>query len=314
MSHWIISLFIIICVSQDPAIGNWPSSFFSWMVVSILEPGKPESYNQGQMIVYDSSKMFACRYNEQNLMNITKNKPVDYCTENMHYRIEDGSGFFPADKVNCTMNSKYTFEKVSWPTDFLQNLKFLGVDKVGQNDCNHFFSPSVNINGNDYQFDAWTSTNGGSVCKFSMRDLNTNVMTTFAFDGFQSGYPNEALQCTSALIKCAQDNWVCNVKAGVKDSLIIGALGWVCSAGNVDCSPINKGGAHYLPNTARSHGNWAFNVYYQRLKLVQGVIACDFNGICEVVKPNNTKVSNLRQKTENLNFFLRNQFTKDLAC
>jgi len=150
--------------------------------------------------------------------------------------------------------------------------------------------------------DAWTAVGDGSICQISLRNLGSNQITNYAFDGFQRGYPSQALQCTSALIKCAQDDWVCNVKPGVLDGPIIAAIKWVCSfsGGNVDCGPINQGGAHYLPNTARAHGNWALNEYYQRLKLIGGITACDFNGI-GVVVPKTPSLSRLLkfQKSKN---------------
>jgi len=43
-------------------------------------------------------------------------------------------------------------------------------------------------------------------------------------------------------------------------------LNYICGPANIDCSPINQGGDHYLPNDLISHANWAFNEYYQKIK------------------------------------------------
>jgi len=59
----------------------------------------------------------------------------------------------------------------------------------------------------------------------------------------------------------------------------------VCSAGLVDCTPINPGGAHFEPDTIYAHCDWAFDQYYQANKDIQGVAACDFSGSAELVPP-----------------------------
>jgi hypothetical protein len=46
------------------------------------------------------------------------------------------------------------------------------------------------------------------MCKIALRDIETEYITAIAFDGFQTFIPKEALQCTTALIKCARDVYI----------------------------------------------------------------------------------------------------------
>jgi len=78
-------------------------------------------------------------------------------------------------------------------------------------------------------------------------------------------------------------NCRCRAKSGASSAGIQGALGWVCTGGNINCAPINDpNGAAYNPNTLNDHASWAFNSYYQIWKGQQGNGACDFSGNAEV--------------------------------
>eukprot|EP01043_Picozoa_sp_COSAG02_P033635 COSAG02_NODE_2305_length_9181_cov_3.277001_4_plen_129_part_00 len=55
----------------------------------------------------------------------------------------------------------------------------------------------------------------------------------------------------------------CTCLSSASDADLITALGWVCGpGGKVDCSPINTGGSHFLPNDAVDHANYAFTEFY----------------------------------------------------
>eukprot|EP01012_Entosiphon_sulcatum_P041533 TRINITY_DN55384_c0_g1_i1.p1 TRINITY_DN55384_c0_g1~~TRINITY_DN55384_c0_g1_i1.p1 ORF type:complete len:498 (-),score=87.74 TRINITY_DN55384_c0_g1_i1:44-1516(-) len=69
---------------------------------------------------------------------------------------------------------------------------------------------------------------------------------------------------------------VCKLKANVPDKNIVDAISWACN-GNLNCSDINPGGAHYLPNTPQAHGEWLVGTYYQLHS--DNVASCDFGGI-----------------------------------
>ena len=58
----------------------------------------------------------------------------------------------------------------------------------------------------------------------------------------------------------------CTCLNGASDADLISALGWVCdpgsTGGRVNCSAINAGGAHFYPNDAVHHADYAFTEYY----------------------------------------------------
>jgi len=283
------------------------------MVVTTKSGDGNLTYNYGQMIVYDKKKEFSCRFNEQNLLNPDEFRPVDYCNSKNHFKIRDASGSVPPDKLNCSMKDSYQFLTFAWPSEFMSNAVFQGVDKVNQKDCNHFLVQSMTVNGASQQVDAWTGAKDGLICQMTFNNQDTNEIMTYSFDGFQQGYPGTALACTSALIKCARDDWVCRVRNGTKDKDIINALKWVCtpSGGKVDCAPINPGGKYFNPNTPIAHGNWALNEYYQTNKILGGETACYFGGIGNVVPPKNQKFSQPKVM-EDINVF--DHLMRGLVC
>ncbi|XP_030472091.1 glucan endo-1,3-beta-glucosidase 7-like [Syzygium oleosum] len=54
----------------------------------------------------------------------------------------------------------------------------------------------------------------------------------------------------------------CVPKSGVSDAQLQAGLDYACSQ-NIDCSPIQPGGACFDPNTVASHAAFAMNLYYQ---------------------------------------------------
>jgi hypothetical protein len=73
------------------------------------------------------------------------------------------------------------------------------------------------------------------------------------------------------------------VKRNATNATVLNALKWVCSAGKINCAPINRGGARFYPDTLQAHADWAFNEYYQKNKFPAGAASCDFGGSAELV-------------------------------
>jgi len=69
------------------------------------------------------------------------------------------------------------------------------------------------------------------------------------------------------------------------DTSLQSSLDWVCgqlaNQGQVNCGPINVGGACYDPNTLAHHCDWAFNAYFLRMNAAAG--SCDFSGTAQQV-------------------------------
>jgi exo-beta-1,3-glucanase (GH17 family) len=57
----------------------------------------------------------------------------------------------------------------------------------------------------------------------------------------------------------------CVAKPGSVEVDVINALEFACGEGGADCSPIQVGGACYIPNSVLSHASVAFNSYYQKM-------------------------------------------------
>ncbi|KAG0563267.1 hypothetical protein KC19_8G017400 [Ceratodon purpureus] len=72
----------------------------------------------------------------------------------------------------------------------------------------------------------------------------------------------------------------CVAKSNLSDGALQGALDWVCGPlpdqGQVNCGPLQSGGACYDPNNVPSHTSWAFNAYFQSHNASDS--ACDFQG------------------------------------
>jgi len=190
---------------------------------------------------------------------------------------------------NCSLILPITgsLDRIVYPADFITSAKFLGKTHVGQLDCNHFYAPSVKLSdGSLVQMDVWVDVDQSLPCQISTLDLSSKAITTWAFDGFSSVIPPQATQqCSIPLIMCAEEDWVCNVMSGADPSALQGALGWACSDGKIDCTPINPGGSNFYPDTLNDHCNWAFTAYYLQHRYNQGIDACSFGGLANIAPP-----------------------------
>jgi len=283
----------MLALSQDPTPPTgFPSKFYSWVVVSVTRPGidKP-MLSQGQLIAFDSATQYSCRYQEQNLINATVTRSSDYCdgAKGMHYVVIDATGVYgPNPPCNATIKLPGKLMPPQYPQDFLQNAKFLGVVKVNQKSCNHFYAPSVYGTGKtEFQMDLFSDSDG-QPCQISIQNKDNTDITTWAFDGFSPNIP-PGIPCDVPQLLCAERSWTCQAAPGATPSQLQSALSWVC--GVQDCGPINPGGSHYYPNTLTDHCGWAFNNYYLNNRLQQGGGACNFSGNAVLAPPNTTLVA-----------------------
>jgi len=288
----LVALILIANTAGQPVAPKvWPGTWYTWVVTSVVKVGVDKPlYNVGQLISYDTLNQVACRYSQQNLLTPVPNRPLDVCdyTAGVHYMMDDTT-----TNSTCLGTSQIqgNLAQIVYPPEYLAVAKFLGVDKVAQKDCNHFVGMGIVIDGENVQMDVWTATDTSYPCQISVTDLVTRVITTWAFDGFSGVIPPVALgQCSAAKIMCAEEKWVCNSKPGADPAKLQSAIEWVCDPTHLDCSPINPGGPHYIPNTLVDHCNWAFNAYYRLHRASQGVSACDFGGIAAVIPPANATV------------------------
>jgi len=286
----IVASLFTIALSQDPTPPTgFPNKFYSWVVTSMTRPGidKP-LLSQGQLIAFDSGKQYSCRYQEQNLVNATVTRPSDYCdgAKGYHYTVVDATGVYGPNPP-CSNSTKLPAKLAppEYPKDFIANAKYLGVVKVNQKSCYHFYAPSVYGQGTvEFQMDLFSDADG-QPCQISIQNKEDNSITTWAFDGFSGNIP-PGIPCDVPLLLCADRSWTCQANPSATKSALQGALGWVC--GKQDCTPINPGGSHYEPNTLEAHCGWAFNHYYVNNRLQQGAGACDFSGNAILGPPSNS--------------------------
>jgi len=239
------------------------------MVTSVVKEGEPTPvFLRGQLVAYDLTNQYACRFNQQNLRNSSAVRAADFCDgkQGLQFHLNDTANPRTKDPP-CAGNASYTLQPITWPKAFLQTNKFLGVVKVNQKSCNHFYARPVRVGQTDYQIDAFMDAdNAGIPCQINVLDIAQSTTTTWAFDGFDTVIPQpQAAMCFAAKIQCPQRNWVCNVKKGADEDSVDNALTWVC--GNQDCKPIRPGGKFFKPDTLIDHANWAFNAYFQNLKV-----------------------------------------------
>jgi len=312
------SIILLLCLSTtcsvvvDPTPPQmWPGTWYTWVVTSIVKPGVSKPlYDFGQLIAYDTVKQYTCRTNQQDLLNPSPKRPVDMCdyAGGFHFMLDDTS-----NTTNCTgmVSVQGPLGQIVYPPQFLAAAKFLGVDKVAQKDCNHFLAMGITIGSQTIQMDVWTATDNNYPCEISLTDLTTKIVTTWAFDGFNPVIPPEAInQCSAPKILCQESDWVCKAKAGVTNDQLQAAIQWVCDPAHLDCSPIQPGGPHYLPNTLIDHCNWAFNAYFLKNRSTQGLGACDFGGIAHFVPPNSTLATTPIRPT----VLFTDVFSNDLVC
>jgi len=253
-------------------------------------------YNTGQMIAYDPSNSYSCRYDQQNLISPSLNRSVDMCD----YSAENHWGMYYWETgFNCTSNENISgpLSGLIWPPEFVNAAKFLGVTVINLWTCNHFIAMNIPLDGKTIQMDVWTTTDNGYPCEISTRDVVTGVITTWAFGSFDEFIPVEAEQCTAPKIICTQENWICQPKPGETDDALGEQLQWACQPSNLDCTPINPGGQYFEPNNVQSHCAWAFNTYYQANRVTQGISACYFNGTSQMVPSAENSVVKFAPKT-----------------
>jgi len=283
-------LFFCSVFAADPTVPTgFPPKFYSWMVVSVTRPGVPQPlYSKGQMIAFDLSNKYACRFKQQNLLNLTAVRPSDYCDANTkyHYEVADtsgGQGLNPPCEKSVPLTAG-SFVPIQYPQQFIQTAIFMGKVPVNQKMCNHFYAPSVTVAGSLFQIDVFSDDNGYP-CQIGLTSVKTTDVVTYAFDGFAEVIPG-GIPCDVAKLLCPERTWTCQVNPSATPQALQAALSWVC--GVEDCSPINPGGSHYFPNTLKDHCNWAFDTYYINQRLSQGSYACDFAGAAVLAPPNLT--------------------------
>jgi len=163
------------------------------------------------------------------------------------------------------------------------------------------------------QFDVWTAVDTQYPCQISITQLDTQMITTWAFDGFAGFIPVDAVsKCSIPKILCSEANWLCISKPGTPDDKLNAALQWLCDPTHFDCTAINPGGSHYIPDTPQAHADWAFNAYFDMYRSTQGIGACDFGGIAYLVPPNATKVTPQKPSSALNNLFA--VFSNDIVC
>ncbi|KAL5704584.1 hypothetical protein ACHQM5_022989 [Ranunculus cassubicifolius] len=94
--------------------------------------------------------------------------------------------------------------------------------------------------------------------------------------------PATPMTPVSPSTKPKQVGW-CIPKSGVSDAQLQGNIDYVCSHG-FDCSPIQPGGACFLPNTIASHAAYAMNVLYQTSG--RNPWNCDFSSTATLTSTN----------------------------
>lgn len=101
--------------------------------------------------------------------------------------------------------------------------------------------------------------------------------------------------------------------ANISDATLQSSLDWVCgplaNQGQVNCGPINAGGACYDPNTLAHHCDWAFNTYFQRMNGTSD--SCNFGGTAHQVTTDPSKTSVLFWTHNNCKFWLHTLFSQE---
>ncbi|KAK1274899.1 Glucan endo-1,3-beta-glucosidase 7 [Acorus gramineus] len=78
----------------------------------------------------------------------------------------------------------------------------------------------------------------------------------------------------------------CVPRPGVSDAQLQANLDYACGQG-IDCTPIQPGGACYLPNTVASHAAYAMNLFYQKSE--KKPLDCDFSKTAALIPGNPSK-------------------------
>ncbi|KAG9132150.1 hypothetical protein Leryth_022631 [Lithospermum erythrorhizon] len=81
-------------------------------------------------------------------------------------------------------------------------------------------------------------------------------------------------------VKVEAGTW-CVARSDASDAALQLALDYACASG-ADCTPIQKSGLCFLPNTLPAHASYAFNSYFQRRAMAPG--SCNFAGTATIAK------------------------------
>jgi len=285
-------LFFHLTCSQPTPPRTFPPSWYTWLVTTVVQVGVEKPlYDVGQLVAYNIAENWSCRLNQQNLINPTPARPVDYCDYSVgrHYWL---ASTVPSATCAGQITLDTTMGVIMYPLEYLAVARFFGVDQVNQKECNHFVATNIMINNKLSQLDVWTDVDDDLPCQMSYTELSTKIITNWAFDGFGTTFPIDTInQCLAAKIMCTQADWVCHPIPGTDQQRIISALQWVCDPVHLDCSPIQPGGDYYEPNTPEDHAKWAFNAYYLLHRTTQGPGGCTFGGIAQLVPPAYTEFS-----------------------
>lgn len=76
----------------------------------------------------------------------------------------------------------------------------------------------------------------------------------------------------------------CVAKNNAEDSALQAALDWACSAGGVDCGPIQQGGPCYDPADLERTASYAFNDYFLKHGMTND--ACNFDSTAALTSLN----------------------------
>jgi len=240
------------------------------------------THNFGQVITVSGSGNWSCRTQQSQLMKHVDNKvPGDMCEYTPHSHNHRDDTRVSAKGGVCTDAAlSGAMPSLVFPQAVVDKFSFFGRDTVNGKQCNHWtalgVSPGVDV-------DLWADDKS-LPCEISeRRSLSKGKwdITTWAFNGFTTTIPQEKLaECEN--LKCGTKPLQCAPKAAATDAQLGGALGWVCGSTDVDCTAINTGGAHFLPNTVRDHATWAFEAYW--LKHGDSGGSCDFGGAAELTR------------------------------
>jgi len=295
----------------------FPETWHSWVSTTMIR-GTKTLVSQGQLIAFNFAEKYACRYDQQNLFNISGVRMADFCdfNEGYHYHVNNSHSLSP----NCKMGKlDYALKPMPFPTDFVNNAKKLGTDRVNQKFCYHYYYSAVRDGSRNYGMDLWFTNDTFKLpCQIVLTDTSTNpsTITTWAFDGLTNTIPPDAIgKCELPKAACVDDDYVCNVKDNADKVKVQGGLEWVCGSKVIDCSPINPGGDHFYPDDLVSHANWAFNAYYLKNKAQQGSAACDFGGTAHLVPPKKVAFRrNTTRKVDSKIDNLKTIFNLDITC
>jgi len=120
--------FLFATVLTAPSFpAKFPQTFYTWMVTSVTQPGSGLFLNKGQLVAYDFVNQYACRFAQQDLINMTVLRPADYCDgkKGAHYHINDTSGNQGGPNPPCAGNEAFTLPQLSWPKTFSARITFL---------------------------------------------------------------------------------------------------------------------------------------------------------------------------------------------